>query len=290
MTDFWIHLDGCEKLLSVVKQNSALQSPGTDQLLTISAFMSTLSRSTDPYLPPKPWKECASATIEDLFAKSPFFSDNHSLEFTYGITATLASFMDLTISLSQHVRYYTTNHLPIPDSLEQAISTAHTALASWSITDEPLTSVPADDTATLSLLRCHILAFHAALVIYFYTSTNRATIPSSTVISKHYNHICITNLLAAESLKSSVSARSGWNAMAPIVWPGFIAACEAGIDERPLWRAWWVNVQRYCIGSIAILWDVVQEVWQDLDWGAEPDGPRWMAVLRRGGRRVMSGG
>lgn len=294
MSDFWIHLDGCEKLLSVVKQNSALQSSGTNQLLTICSFMGTLSRSTDPYLPPKVWREQLPVTINDLFAKSAFFPDNHSLEFTYGITATLASYMDLTISLSQHLRYYKTNQLTIPNSLEQAISIIHDALTSWSITDEPLSSVPADDTETLSLLRCHILAFHAALVVYFYTITNWDTTHSSTASSgvsrADHNHICVTNLLAAEALKSSVGARSGWNAMAPIVWPGFIAACEAGVHERPLWRTWWVNVQRYCIGSIAILWGVVQEVWEDEDTCAEVTGPRWVAVLRRSGRRVMSGG
>ena len=77
--------------------------------------------------------------------------------------------------------------------------------------------------------------------------------------------------------------------MAPIVWPGFIAACEAGPEQRPLWRVWWIGVQRYSIGSIGVLWGVVQEVWEMRDEG-EREVPGWRAVLKRNGRRVMSGG
>ncbi|KAL4783740.1 fungal-specific transcription factor domain-containing protein [Aspergillus varians] len=293
MTDFWIHLDGCKKLQSVMEKDKTLQSPGTDQLLTICSFMRTLSRSTDPYLPPKRWSERPFISIDSLLENSPFRTDNHSLEFTYGITATLASYMDLTILLSQHLAYYDTHNLPVPHSLNQAASILHQALTTWSITNEPLASVPDGDNETFSLVTCHILAFHASLVIYFTTLTNWPHRHNSSPSPlHHYNRICVTNLLAAEALKSSYGSRVGWNAMAPIVWPGFIAACEAAPDERPLWRTWWVGVQRYCIGSIAILWEVVQEVWDRGDPGDRGGGrgPQWMGVLRESGRRVMSGG
>ncbi|KAL4877393.1 fungal-specific transcription factor domain-containing protein [Aspergillus karnatakaensis] len=305
MTDFWIHLDGCQKLQSILQidKGETLGSSRTGQLLTISAFMSTLSRSTDPYLPPKPWTD--EASFDHLLETSPFNTDTHNLEFTYGITATLARYMDITIILSQHLAHHNTHHptLSLPTSLEQTIATLHEALTSWSMTDEPLASVQEGDHETLSLVTCHILAFHASLVIYFYTRTawlssqNRYTNPyihppRDTLLLlrrlHHYNRICVTNLLAAEALKSSCGTEVGWKAMAPIVWPGFIAACEAEPSERPLWRTWWVGVQRYCIGSIAILWDIVQEVWEE--GRGEEASPRWMAVLARSGRRVMSGG
>jgi arginine metabolism regulation protein II len=298
MTDFWIHLDGCERLRAVMLRGESIPSPRTEQLFTICSFMSTLSRSTDPFLPPKPWKDGPAASIEYLLEASPFRVDDHSLEFTYGITATLARYMNLTILLPRHTDYYATRKLPVPSSLQQVVSDLQKALETWTITTEPLASVPKADHETLSLVTCHILAFHASLVIYFHTRTRWLATPSYTSTSSpqsqppdlhHYNRICVTNLLATEALKSSCGSRIGWNAMAPIVWPGFIAACEADVHERPLWRTWWVSVQRYCIGSIASLWEVVQEVWREEEEG-RADGPRWMGVLRRSGRRVMSGG
>ncbi|RDW63186.1 Zn(II)2Cys6 transcription factor [Aspergillus mulundensis] len=275
MTDFWIHLDGCKKLRFL------LPKQGNNQLRTICSFMSTLSRSTDPWLPPKPWKQQEN---------SPFLPDDSNLECTYGITATLASYMDLVIRLSQHLRYYHTNDLPLPPPLEHAISTLHSALISWSIAKEPLMSVAEGDAETFSLVQCHILAFHAGIVIYFYTVTGWTRTPDSRSILCHYNNICVTNLLSAEALKTTYGSQAGWNAMAPIVWPGFIAACEAVPEERPLWRIWWVGVQRYRIGSIEVLWEVVQEVWDIDENSSDANEPRWMSVLRRNGRRVMSGG
>jgi arginine metabolism regulation protein II len=307
MNDFWIHLDGCNKLHSIMRpdQRERDRSPRTKQLLTICGFMNTLSRSTDPYLSPKRWKDGASSTSVDpstsSSSSSSFCTDDQSLEYTYGISATLARYMDLTILRSQNLDYYTEQDLPPPASLLLAIAAIHDGLTTWSINNEPLASVNEDDHETRSLVTCHILAFHAALVIYFYARTNwpdctwrDKSSPHTTVTSdnvmRHYNRICVTSLLAAEALKSSCGSRVGWNAMAPIVWPGFIAACEAEPDQQPLWRTWWTGVQWYSIGSIESLWDVVQEVWRQHRHGKIQERPRWLGVLKRSGRRVMSGG
>ena len=48
--------------------------------------------------------------------------------------------------------------------------------------------------------------------------------------------------------------------MAPVVWPGLIASCEADTTDREMWQSWWTMVQKYRIGSIARLWSVVREV------------------------------
>ncbi|KAE8350312.1 fungal-specific transcription factor domain-containing protein [Aspergillus coremiiformis] len=285
MTDFWIHLKGCDTL-RLSMQSDRLRYPGDVQLLTNCSFMSLLSQSTNPYITPEPWSGVQFVSIEDMLRISPFHPDNHTLEFTYGTTATLAGYMHLSVALCQHLHYYEIHQLRLPPSLEQACAALDRALTTWSIGDEPLSSVPDGDYETLSLITCHILAFHAALVIYFYSLTRRS--PSASVL-RHYGKICVSNLLAAEALKLSHGSQGGWNTMAPIVWPGFIASCEAEPEERPLWRAWWTGVQRYCIGSIRTLWEVVQEVWKE-ERGPEHDGPRWIDVLRRRGRRVMSGG
>ncbi|KAL5046133.1 fungal-specific transcription factor domain-containing protein [Aspergillus fruticulosus] len=255
MTDFWIHLDGCEKLQPL------LRAQGADQLLAICAFMSTLAGSTDPCLPTRPWEWKAE--------RPP------------GITSALAHYMDLTIRLSQHVRYYHIHGLPLPPVV--GASHLHSPRSPNQLVHRQLSYsllFPKGDSETLPLVRCHILAFHAALVIYLYTVTGWSSDPGSTSIVRHYNSICITTLLSAEALETSYGAQAGWNAMAPIVWPGFVAACEAAPDERPLWRTWWVSVQRYCIGKM----------WQEVSLVVEELEPRWMEVLRGSGRRVMSGG
>ena len=77
--------------------------------------------------------------------------------------------------------------------------------------------------------------------------------------------------------------------MAPIVWPGFIAACEAEANEQPLWRAWWIGVRQYRIGSIQALWDVVQEVWRRQQHDSSQGRQGWIEILRCSGTRVMSG-
>lgn len=264
--------------------------------------MSSLSRSTDPYLPVKRWTEGASsASVDHMLDTSSFCANDHSLEYTYGISATLARYMELINLRSQQLDYYKSRNLPPSTSLLRAVTTIHDALTSWSISDETLASVNGDDHETRSLVTCHILAFHAALIIHFYTrmdwldrcsyeqnACRNATHPGN--VLQHYNHVCVTNLLAAEALKSSCRSRVGWKAMAPIVWPGFIAACEAEPDEQPLWRAWWMGVQQYSIGSIQSLWNVVQEVWHQPKCDSGQERLRWMPVLRRHGRRVMSGG
>lgn len=304
MSDFWIHLDGCNKLQLAMqpKGSERDRSAQTNRLIAICRFMSTLSRSTDPYLLVGRWREGAPIVSADYVLDiSSFCADDHSLEYTYGISATLAQYMNLINLRSQQLDYYECRNLPPPASLLRAVTTVHDALTSWSINDEPLASVNEDDHETQSLVSCHILAFHAALMIYFYTRMNWRDRCSYRQNSWHdatnldgvlcyYNRVCVTNLLAAEALKSSCRSRVGWKAMAPIVWPGFIAACEAEPLEQPLWRTWWTGVQQCSIGSIQSLWNVVQEVWKQQNYDSGPVRPRWVAVLRRNGRRVMSGG
>lgn len=283
-TEFWIHLEGCERLMSSFG-GPPDNSPQHTQLNNICSFMHTLSQSTAPYTTPKPSLE-ACDRIEDLLNHSPFLPDDHSLEFTYGTTANLASYLHLTISLSQSIAYFELNELPTPPYLRKACMALYAAISGWSINQESLASLPGTDYETRSLITCHVVAFHAAIVIYFHTMLDYPT-PHS--ILQSYNKICVSNLLAAEVLKMSNGASKGWNAMAPIVWPGFVASCEAELIDQPLWRAWWTGVQKYCIGSIKTLWDVVQDVWRDRDAGLAQK-PGWREVLRRRGKRVMSGG
>ena len=77
--------------------------------------------------------------------------------------------------------------------------------------------------------------------------------------------------------------------MAPVVWPGFIASCEADTEDRELWRTWWTMVQKYRIGSIVRLWGLVREAW-DMRDARSVEIPAWAAILRSKGLRIISGG
>ncbi|OJJ44219.1 hypothetical protein ASPZODRAFT_160869 [Penicilliopsis zonata CBS 506.65] len=306
MTEFWIHLDGCERLRSFML-NVAVPSSEHEQLMGICSFMGTLARSTDPHLPPKPWTwpHQGPITIESLLQSTPFQPSHHSLEFTYGTTTTLASYLHLTIRFAQHIAFYMQNNKndsnnnfnydddndnkinKMPDGLRRACTVLEDAITNWTVAQEPLASVPKDDYETNALVIRHVVAFHASVAIYFHTLIR----PCSPQRLRAYKDTCVANLVAAEKLKATPHASRQWNTMAPIVWPGFIAACEAEPDERPLWRAWWVGVARYCIGSIRTLWTVVQEVWEERDrCKGMVEVPGWRAVLQWRGRRVMSGG
>jgi arginine metabolism regulation protein II len=238
MTEFWFHLDGCERLQWLIPNSQTLQEP-YKQLHTVCSFMATMARSTQLDFAPIPWPDIEST--EDMLAHiaTPFDLYDHSLEFTYGITTSLACLIHTTTKLNQHVSYYTFNHLPLPDTLQLAVDCHHENIANWSLAEESFSSIRPMDQETLSIIRHHAIAFHRAICIHFHTFL----LPALSTIIAAYSQTTVENLIAAESLKRAHGARYGWKSMAPVVWPGLIASCEATVEDRDLWRAWWISVQ-----------------------------------------------
>jgi arginine metabolism regulation protein II len=64
-------------------------------------------------------------------------------------------------------------------------------------------------------------------------------------------------------IKMQHTSDTSGKVMAPVVWPGFVAAFEAADEDRDAWQRWWVRMQSYHIGSIATMWTEVQEVWTE---------------------------
>jgi arginine metabolism regulation protein II len=284
MTEFWIHLDGCERLQRLIPERQILQEP-YKQLHSVRFFMATIARSTQQNFIPTPWPDPESPQGVLAHISSPFHLDDHSLEFTYGITASLASFIHITTTLYHHVLYYTANDLIIPSSLQSAINEHGQNISDWSLSMESFLSIHPMDHDTLTIIRHHVMAFHRAIRIHFHT----LVLPTSPTILTTYSQTTVENLIAAESLKCARGARYGWKSMAPVVWPGLIASCEADTTDREMWRSWWMMVQKYRIGSIARLWSVVREVWDSRDNGCV-EIPGWAPVLRAKGLRIISGG
>jgi arginine metabolism regulation protein II len=283
MTEFWIHLDGCERLQRLIPGSQTLREP-YKQLHSVCSFMATIARSTQQNIIPVAWPDLNFSKVQAYIA-APFDLEDHSLEFTYGITASLASFIHISTKLHNHLLYYTANDLEVPVSLQITINGHGRSIGNWSLAQESLSSIDPTDHETLAIIRHHAMAFHRAVCIHFHTLVQ----PTSPGLITAYSQTTVENLLAAESLKRAHGARYGWKLMAPVVWPGFIASCEADIEDRDLWRSWWTMVQKYRIGSISRLWGVVREVWDARD-GGSVEVPGWAPVLRAKGLRIISGG
>lgn len=264
MTEYWLHLQGVEGMA---------RSLPDSRLHTVFSFLTTLSQTTSFDLPNIPWTRAEPS--------SNIPTNDYSLEFTYGITSTLATFMRLISKLSQHVGYYTCAGLPLPVPLQVACADLSMQLDAWEIHSEPLTSMATSSTTTKLLARHHINAFYFALKIYFTTRVALSSTISLAALSSTVAH----HLLAIEDLKTS--KRYGSRPTASVAWPGFIASCEAGPADRVVWQRWWETMMRYRIGNIARLWKVVQKSWQARD-GGDMETPAWMGVLRRNRTRILA--
>ncbi|KAH8701525.1 fungal-specific transcription factor domain-containing protein [Talaromyces proteolyticus] len=274
MAEYWIHLDGCDQLLR--KRNYGESSR---QLKTIYSFLVTLSNTTLYDLPSLPWSE-DECNFNMLPALSTIPNDS-SLEFTYGITSTLATMMSLTTKLSQHILFYASRNQPLPHTLEAACEILGKHISEWSISSEPLSSIDSSDPVTLSVAKLHILAFGHALNVYYHT---RIRLCEPHTMAFYVNAV-------AEDLQSIEAFRKLQDHRGPVsasvMWPGFIAACEATPSRRSVWQAWWADMLTYRIGNIPHLWQVVQDVWAARDAG-DMETPGYIGVLRRQGKKVLA--
>lgn len=291
MSEYWVHLEGVNRIRQHLQNLNGGQplSSHAHRLFTISSFLNILSDSTTVKLPSLPWSD--TTDFPDL--NNDMFSDGgYGLEFTYGITSTLANLLHQTTILSQHISYFPSRALPIPLSLLTKARDHSTILSSWSIDDEDLstlTSIPESrpwsHPTLLGLAKLHMLAFATSLRIYFHTRVLPCT--SSHEMS-HLVQRVAEYLTCIEDIKAVHIADINAKMTASITWPGFIASCEAEPGHaREVWFLWWETMLQYRIGNIAHLWMVVKEAWALRDAGSR-EVPAWMAVLRRTGKRVLA--
>ncbi|KIX03150.1 uncharacterized protein Z518_06701 [Rhinocladiella mackenziei CBS 650.93] len=281
MSEYWIHLDGVDRVARQLR-TEAQESPIIERLITISSFLSTVANTTSMDLPSIPWPDNNVATPGLRYPKSGV---GHGLEFTYGITPTLANLMQRIVALSQHISYYVSNSTAFPPSLVSACLHLSDNLSRWSIDAEPLSHLFSDtDTDVTALLaKNHILAFAHGLRVYYHTRILSCT-PSDMAL---YLDRVANYLIDIEEIKTRAGYDS--NIAATITWPGFIASCEAKRGpQRDVWYRWWNGMLKYRIGNIAQLWNVVQEAWALRDEEGVTEVPAWMPVLRRSGKRILA--
>ena len=122
-----------------------------------------------------------------LHIGSPLHLEDSSLEFTYGITASLASFIHITIKLYHHVACYSANNLPVPESLQTVINAHGQSIGNWSLAQESFSSMHPKDHDTLAIIRHHAMAFHRAICIHFHT----LVLPTSSTLISAYSQTAV---------------------------------------------------------------------------------------------------
>lgn len=284
MSEYWIHLDGLERLARQLRTDGKT-STMTDRLIANSSFLSTVASTTSMELPSIPWEH---DTIDSSDVEEERFNAHHGLEVTYGITYSLARLMRRIVARSQNISFYVSKDMPLPTSLIAACTKLSDDISEWSIDTEPLSELflldsERDRHISLQLARSHLLAFAHCLRVYYHTRI----LPCSSSEMSRYVEIVAQHLMNIENIKSEANFDS--NVAATITWPGFIASCEARQgSERDVWRRWWNGMLRHRIGNIPHLWNIVQKAWSLRDDEGSTEVPGWMPALRATGKRVLA--
>ena len=268
MDQFWAHLDASMRICDHLRP-VAWDRPRSRSMINICNFLHVISESTNWSLVPIPWEESSPTTL----AAVPLFYEDGTLETTYGITAGLAGLISRITRLAQTIRYYNMNSINPPRDLQNACE--HLAIAVESLsTDQDAAGIPQDcDEHVRTLLAEHIDAFALGIKVYFHISVGSCSEARLDDLVQGIG--CKLNVI--EEQKKSTERR--YAKTATIMWPGFIAACEAQQHHRDIWRRWWSDMASYGIGNIAVLWNIVQEAWSLRDSGSDIS-PAWLPVLR----------
>ena len=274
MSEFWIHLAATKQISQRLRSKSHVGSR-SERLINIASFLTIISDTTDLNLEPIPWVQQTS-TLKDVV-----FGDGHGLDFTYGITATLANFIHRTTQLARHICFYLLPGDSPPIELTSAAEDLWNEILSWDITQENLEVFSDCDSVTVLIATKHMLAFAQSIRIYFYTRV--LPCPPSEMTS------CIRAVAEILGEIERIKERTGYNTVltATITWPGFIASCEAEPDSREAWSSWWTSMLDYRIGNINDLWTVGKEAWSSRDQGVN-ETPGWAPILRRDGKRILA--
>ena len=276
MDQFWAHLDASIRISEVLRP-VASQRSRSRSMINICSFLHVISESTNWSLVPTPWEENATTALASM---SLFYEDG-TLETTYGITAGLAELISRITRLAQTVRYYSVRSISPPLEFEVARHHLAAAVESLSILQNAAATPQDCDEHVRTLLAEHINAFALSIQVYYHVSMGSYSQERLDDLVQEVG--CKLNMI--EEQKKSTERR--YAKTATIMWPGFMASCEARPDHRDLWRRWWSDMASYGIGNIEALWNIVQESWLLRDSGSDVN-PAWLPVLRAKGKFILA--
>ena len=246
-------------------------------MINICNFLHVISESTSWSMVPIPWEVGSTTTL----AATPVFYEDGTLETTYGITAGLVELISRITRLAQTMRYYSVHSTSPPPELQIARENLAAAVELLP-THQDAASIPQDcDEHVRALLAEHIDAFALGIKVYFHVSVGLCNQERLDDLVQVIG--CKLNMI--EEQKKSTERR--YTKTATIMWPGFVASCEARQDHRDLWCRWWSDMSSYGIGNIEALWTIVQESWLLRDSGSDVS-PAWLPVLRAKGKFILA--
>ncbi|KAL3449898.1 fungal-specific transcription factor domain-containing protein [Aspergillus insuetus] len=303
MSEFAIHLSAfralqvqyCQQQIQGNGSSHDASSPANRHLNTVFFLQSTLSLSTNCDLAPTPWPSdppSPSPVVEALNTSHPGI-DEDCLQYTYGTTKRLTTFIRAIATLFRSALYYTRTGTEVPNTLNQAIQLLNQQLQGWTLDSENIINFPYAQME--KVLKLHILAFYHAACIFALThlvlpllAHDEARQARLQELHLHVSQV-LSHLQTIETIKRQ-NLGVFRSPAASILWPGFIACCEARREDRPGWIKWWEQMLTYRIGNIASLYETVKEVWRLHD-REETDGslqPVWRVCLKERKRVIIA--
>lgn len=179
--------------------------------------------------------------------------------------------------------------------LETTASAIQVALKQWQPILPPEVNTPSERARLQSILNNALAYRHSAFVYLYRTIYGH---PRAHPLVQHHAHASLTHC---------IGTASGGGPMSALLWPLFVAACEAVVPEdRDLARQTFVAIDRVQgMTNIERAWCIVQEVWRRADevegqvtmqeqLHEEPDkvkggGDLWRRVSREMGVTIVFG-
>jgi arginine metabolism regulation protein II len=278
--NFEVHVRGATQFRKSQGQGRIVGA-NTQQLNEISAFFSLIEGTSSLRSEPSPWPGVGhypSSEEPEFYPPKP----GSCLEFQFGITPKIASAIQETCWLAEHLSYYTANKEAIPSGLLEACDSLDQLLSSWTLETETETSITSTDPEMLSIFINQANAWYRAALIYNYRRIHQRS--PETLADEIARVAC--HLHAVENVKAQSSADIR-NRAAPMTWPAFVASCDAAKLERDTWRQWWERVQCYGIANYRRQWDVVQQIWDARDLAESETSADWMDIIRDSNIQVL---
>ncbi|KAI9052139.1 hypothetical protein LZ554_003501 [Drepanopeziza brunnea f. sp. 'monogermtubi'] len=196
--------------------------------------------------------------------------------------------------------------LPNKHSLEAATAAGETSKASVLRTELESTSQAIENALTSwrPTIYHNASAYRHSSLVYLHR-TIRAQPRSHPAVQKH-THLALRACASVVAL--AAQCRDGDGPMSALLWPLFVAACEAtrASDREMAVAAFGGIERRQGMTNIRRAWDVVREVWRRVDEGGDGDGDRdgeeggggeggggddvcWRAICEEGGFSIVFG-
>ncbi|KAF6814494.1 hypothetical protein CSOJ01_04045 [Colletotrichum sojae] len=269
--DFAIHLQGTAQLRKQRRRWQVISRP-TRQLNEISDFLCLLARTVSFSTLQGPWLSENDDDLDEPIAPLP--QSDCCFGYMFGITPEVAAYLRETCRLAEYLSWYEQSGERIPDGLLEACENLGDRLCGWSFETEGGDREIPDGGDAREIFMHHSNAWHLAAVVYYHRRIQKCHSEGhDQIIARiaEYMH-------GVEDIKERSSSGNGQKT-APIMWPAFVASCDARV--RGTWEIWWERASRYRLANYQRQWEIVKTIWTIKD-EMEKSGRRcddWIEVF-----------